>query len=172
MKSRGSSVGMALGYGLDDRGSRFRFLAGAGNFSLQCVHNGSGAHPASCPMGTRGSFPWIKRPGREADHSPPSSAEVKEWVELYLYSPGTPSWRGAQLRHRDNFLSLFSPTYATRTTHLILLDVTTLNIWWTVQSTNYEAPYYTTFSSLLFSLSLRSKYYLSSAPCSQTPSFR
>jgi hypothetical protein len=25
--------------------------------------------------------------GREADHSPPSRAEVKEWVELYLYSP-------------------------------------------------------------------------------------
>jgi hypothetical protein len=24
--------------------------------------------------------------GREADHSPPSSAEVKEWVELYLHS--------------------------------------------------------------------------------------
>jgi hypothetical protein len=24
---------------------------------------------------------------READHSPPSSAEVKEWVELYLHSP-------------------------------------------------------------------------------------
>jgi hypothetical protein len=35
--------------------------------------------------------------GREDDHSPPSSAEVKEWVELYLYSPNTPSWRGAQL---------------------------------------------------------------------------
>jgi hypothetical protein len=29
----------------------------------------------------------VKRPGREADHSPPSSAEVKEWVELYLHSP-------------------------------------------------------------------------------------
>jgi hypothetical protein len=28
-----------------------------------------------------------KRPGREADHSPPSSAEVKEWVQLYLNSP-------------------------------------------------------------------------------------
>jgi len=28
--------------------------------------------------------------GREADHSPPSSAEVKEWV-LYLHSPTTPS---------------------------------------------------------------------------------
>jgi hypothetical protein len=35
--------------------------------------------------------------GREADHSPLSSAEVKEWVELYLHSPDTPSWRGAQL---------------------------------------------------------------------------
>jgi hypothetical protein len=32
--------------------------------------------------------------------SPPSSAEVKEWVELYLHSPNTPSWRGAQLKHR------------------------------------------------------------------------
>jgi hypothetical protein len=27
----------------------------------------------------------VKRPGREADHSPPCSAEVKEWVELYLH---------------------------------------------------------------------------------------
>jgi hypothetical protein len=35
--------------------------------------------------------------GLEADHSPPSSAEVKEWVELYLHSTHTPSWRGAQL---------------------------------------------------------------------------
>jgi hypothetical protein len=35
---------------LDDRGSRVRFLAGIGNFSL---HHGSGAHPASYPVGTR-----------------------------------------------------------------------------------------------------------------------
>jgi hypothetical protein len=45
----------------------------------------------------------VKRPGREADHSPPSRAEVKEWVELYLHSTNTLSWRGAQLKHRDNF---------------------------------------------------------------------
>jgi hypothetical protein len=32
----------------------------------------------------------VKRPGRESDHSPPSSAEVKEWVELYLHSLNTP----------------------------------------------------------------------------------
>jgi hypothetical protein len=37
----------------------------------------------------------IKRPGREADHSPPSSAEAKECVELYIQSPNMPSWRGA-----------------------------------------------------------------------------
>jgi hypothetical protein len=41
--------------------------------------------------------------GREADHSPPTSVEVKECVELYLHSPNTPSWRGVQLKHRDNF---------------------------------------------------------------------
>jgi hypothetical protein len=37
----------------------------------------------------------VRRPEREADHSPPSSAEVKECVELYLHSPSTLSWRGA-----------------------------------------------------------------------------
>jgi hypothetical protein len=46
------------------RGSRFRFPAGAGNFSLHHrVQNGSGAHPASYPMGTRGSFPGDKGAG-------------------------------------------------------------------------------------------------------------
>jgi hypothetical protein len=52
----------------------------------------------------------IKLPGREADHSAPSSAEVKEWVELYLHSPYTPPWRGARLKekHRDNFTFTFS----------------------------------------------------------------
>jgi hypothetical protein len=44
---------------------------------------------------TRALSLGVKRPGREADHSPPSSAEVKEWVELYIHSPNTPSWRGA-----------------------------------------------------------------------------
>ena len=44
-----------------------------------------GAHPASCTRGTA-SFPVVKRPGRRVDHPPPSSAEVKEGVEIY-YSP-------------------------------------------------------------------------------------
>jgi hypothetical protein len=55
----------------------------------------------------------VKRPGLEADHSPPSSAEVKESVELYLHSPSRPSWRGAQLSHRDNFT--FTSTLPTST---------------------------------------------------------
>jgi hypothetical protein len=88
--------GIALGYSLDDRGSRVRFPAGAGNFSLHHrVQNGSGAHPASYPMGTGGFSLEVKRPRREADHSPPSSTEVKEWVDLYLHSPNKSSWRGA-----------------------------------------------------------------------------
>jgi hypothetical protein len=75
-----SSVGIALGYGLDDRGSRVPFPAGTGNFSLHHrVQNGSGAHPASYLMGTRGGLSLgVKRSGREADHSPTSIAEVKE----------------------------------------------------------------------------------------------
>jgi len=40
-----------------------------------------GPTPALYPMGTRDSFPGgIKWPRREADHSPPSNAEVKECV--------------------------------------------------------------------------------------------
>jgi hypothetical protein len=53
-----------LGYGLEDRVFRVRLPAGAGNFSLHHrVQNGSGAHPASYPMGTRDSFPAGKAAG-------------------------------------------------------------------------------------------------------------
>ena len=37
-------------------------------------------------MGTRSLSRGVKRPGRGVDHPPVSSAEVKERVELYLYS--------------------------------------------------------------------------------------
>jgi hypothetical protein len=61
---RDSSVGIALDYGLDDRGSRVLFPAGAGNFSLHHrVQNEPGTHLASHPMGTRGSFPGSKAAG-------------------------------------------------------------------------------------------------------------
>jgi hypothetical protein len=64
----------------------------------------------------------IKRPGREAYHSPTSSAEVKAWVELYLHSPSTPLWCGAQLKHRDNFTFTFiSQTWLHPVGHSITL---------------------------------------------------
>jgi hypothetical protein len=54
----------------------------AGNFSLHHrVQTGSGAHPASYPVGTRISFLE-----GEADHSPPSSAEAKN-VWIYTFTP-------------------------------------------------------------------------------------
>jgi hypothetical protein len=78
MKSRDSSVGIGLGCGLDDRGSRVRFPVGAGNFSFH--------HRVQTLAPTQPPIQWVpgalslrvKRPAREADHLPPSSAEVKE----------------------------------------------------------------------------------------------
>jgi hypothetical protein len=104
MKSRDSSVGIALGYGLDDRGSRVRFPAGAGNFSLHHrVQNGSGAHPASYTMGTAALSPEVKRPEREVDHSPPSSAVVNNaWS--YTSTPQYVFMAWCLDKPRDNFI--------------------------------------------------------------------
>jgi hypothetical protein len=54
-------------YGLDDRGS---IPTEAEDFSSSlCVQTGSGAHPASCTMGTGDPSPGGKaRPGRDSDH--------------------------------------------------------------------------------------------------------
>ena len=84
---RDSVVGIATRYGLYgpevESWWRVRFSAP--------VQNGPVAHPASYTMGA-GSFPGVKRPGLGVDHPPTSSAEVKERLELHLYSPSGPSW--------------------------------------------------------------------------------
>jgi hypothetical protein len=67
---RDSSVGIALGYGLDNRGSRFDSRWGLGIFLFPTA--------SRTALGPRGSSLGVKRPGREADHSPPSSVAVKE----------------------------------------------------------------------------------------------
>jgi hypothetical protein len=65
-----SSVGIEMAYVLDGHGS---IPGTARNFSLlHSIQIGSGAHRATYPMGTGVTRLW-----READHSPPSSAEVK-----------------------------------------------------------------------------------------------
>jgi hypothetical protein len=101
---RDSSVGIALGYGLDDlgfdcrRGLGIYLFTTASRTALGTTQPPIRWVPGALPLG-------VKRPVREADHSSPSNAEVKECVELYLHSPTTPSWHGAQLKHRDNFNS-------------------------------------------------------------------
>jgi hypothetical protein len=47
-------------------------------------------------MGTGGAFPRVKRPGREADHSSPSSAEVKKGGAIHPL-PHTSSWHSQWL---------------------------------------------------------------------------
>jgi hypothetical protein len=89
-----------LGYELEDRGS----IRGRGRFFCfrHRVQTGSGPHPASYPTSTGDYFPGVKRPGREAEHSPPSSAEVKnEWSctsTPYVFL----TW--CLVQHRDNFV--------------------------------------------------------------------
>ena len=55
------------------------------------VHTSSEAHPASHAVGT-GSFLGVKWLWHGIDHPPPSSAEIKESIVLYLHSPSGPSW--------------------------------------------------------------------------------
>jgi hypothetical protein len=59
---------------------------------LSAVQTGPEALPVSCTMGTGSLFQGVKRPERGVAHPTPSSVEVKERVELYLYSPSGPSW--------------------------------------------------------------------------------
>jgi hypothetical protein len=64
LKSHGSSVGIPTGYRLEDRGSGFRFSAGARNFSvLHRVRTGSGVYSASYIAGTGDIFPRSKAAG-------------------------------------------------------------------------------------------------------------
>jgi hypothetical protein len=72
---RGSSVD--IGY-WSDQGVRIHFPADAAHSSgLHKVQTDSGPNPATYTIGTGAVSPWVKLPGREAKHSPPSNAEVK-----------------------------------------------------------------------------------------------
>jgi hypothetical protein len=79
--------GIPLGYGLDDRG--FETQQGLRIFLFTIA-----SRPAM--RSTRPPMQWVlgalslgvKRPGREADHSPPSSAKVNAWsYTYYTYTP-------------------------------------------------------------------------------------
>jgi len=72
-------------------GWKVRGLNTGGGEVFAHVQNGPGAHTPSCTIGA-GSFPRAKRPELCVDHPSPSSAEVEERVEVYLYAPSGPSW--------------------------------------------------------------------------------
>jgi hypothetical protein len=72
-----SVFGIATRYGLDGPGIEFRLGA---RFSAP-VQTGPGARPASYTMGS-GSLPGVKRPKSGVNLQLPSSAEVKERLEL------------------------------------------------------------------------------------------
>jgi hypothetical protein len=77
-REAGSSVSLATGYGLHSQGIESRWGA---RFSAT-VQTGLGGPPSLLYNGYR-VFPGGKeRPGRDADHSLPSSVVVKERVEL------------------------------------------------------------------------------------------
>jgi hypothetical protein len=83
---RDNVVGIATGYGMDDRGVGVGVPVGSRIFSMS-------SRPALGP--TRPPIQWvpgtlspgIKRQGREADHSPPTSAEVKK---MWIYTSTSP----------------------------------------------------------------------------------
>jgi len=80
IKSQGNSDVMVPGYRL------IQFLG----WEFLCFHrvqNGSEAHTDSHTVGKTGSLLGVKRQCCEADHSPPSKADLKEWVEIYIHSP-------------------------------------------------------------------------------------
>ena len=79
--ARDSSVSIGTRYGLDGQGIESRWGA---RFSAP-VQTGPGTHPTSYTVRT-GALQGVQRPGRGIDHPTPFSAEVKERVELYLYS--------------------------------------------------------------------------------------
>ena len=83
-----SAVGIGTRYGLDGLEIESRL----GGEVFHTHPDWPRGPPSLLYNGQEVSFPEVKWPGRVIDHPPPSSAEVKERVELYLYSPSVPSW--------------------------------------------------------------------------------
>ena len=83
---RCSSLGTATPYSLEGPGIECRWRR-----IFRTVQTVPGTHTSSYTIGTW-LFPVVKQPESGVDHTPPSSAEDKERVELYIYSPSGPSW--------------------------------------------------------------------------------
>jgi hypothetical protein len=98
--SRGSAVGIATGYWLDDRGFGVRVPDGNEISLLHTVQTGSWAHPASYQMGIGALSPGVKGEGREADHSHPTSAEAKK-THICTSTPTYVFMAQRSVQHKD-----------------------------------------------------------------------
>jgi hypothetical protein len=109
-KSWDSAVGIVTGCGLDDLGVRVWVPVGSRIFSSLCHPDWLWGPSNLLSKGYWGCFPGGKQPGREADHSPPTSAQVKKtWI--YTSTPHMSSRHSAPLvEHRDNFTFFFFTT--------------------------------------------------------------
>jgi hypothetical protein len=93
-RSWSSSVSIMSDYRLEDRGSIPRQRQRT--FPLASVSRPALSPPSLMSNGYRESFPGRKaQPGRDADHSTPSSTEVKNEYGLYFLSPLGPAQRVA-----------------------------------------------------------------------------
>jgi hypothetical protein len=99
-----SSVSIVSGYGwttgrsrFDPRQTRKKF------FCSLCVQAGSGAHPASCTMGTGGPFPGVKS-GRGVTLT--ISCRGLEWAGAIPPLPKARSWRVCHSFSSKNFAPL------------------------------------------------------------------
>jgi hypothetical protein len=89
--SEDSLGGIATRYGLE--GLRFEpWCRGGGGEILRTHPDRPWSPPSFLYIAYRVSFPGVNQLRRGVDHLPPSSAEVKEIVELYFCSPSGPSW--------------------------------------------------------------------------------
>jgi len=86
--SRYSAVGIATRYGLEGPGIESRW----GDEIFRIRPDWPWYPPRILYNVYRVSFQGVKRPRRGVDHPSASSAEVKDRVELYLYSPSGLSW--------------------------------------------------------------------------------
>jgi hypothetical protein len=79
------AVGIATGYELDVWRVGVRVPVGTIFYNLHVVQTGSGAHLATYHMRTGGGgSPEVKLPGREANHSRRTSAEIKNmWINTF-----------------------------------------------------------------------------------------
>jgi hypothetical protein len=114
-ESRDSSVGIATGYGLDDRMIGVDSRRELGIFLLVIA-----SRPALGP--TQPPIQWVlgalslgvKWPGRESVHSPPSSTEVKN-MRSYTFTPQHVFMAWCLVKHRGNFnFSFYVYEYCTR----------------------------------------------------------